>query len=93
MSDPSNPLDDFVDAVGMKDMVSAGNLFTQLMQDKVSTALDQEKIAVAGQVFNDDTPDEEQLELDLEDDADDDLLQDETGDEEVVTDEPATEEE
>jgi len=42
-------------------------MFNELIGDKMNDALEQEKISVADQIFNGAEPEEEQLELDLED--------------------------
>jgi|TARA_B110000908_G_C10214783_1_gene432183 hypothetical protein len=62
----SEKIEDMIDAIGTKSLVNASDLFQELIQDKMQTALDQEKIAVADTVFND--RDEPQLELELDDD-------------------------
>ena len=57
-----------------QDFAKAGPMFSELMQQKLADSLDQEKIRVAGVVFNDDE--------DFEDDEDDDELE-EISDEEI----------
>jgi len=63
-------ISNFIQNVKDQDFNSAGVTFNELMMAKVTDALEQEKIKVAGQVFNGDD-DEEQLELDLEGDEED----------------------
>lgn len=65
----SEKIEDMIDAIGTKSLVNASDLFQELIQDKMQTALDQEKIAVADTVFND--RDETQLELEFDDDGED----------------------
>jgi hypothetical protein len=62
-----------------KDYASANTTFVDIMNQKLSDTLEQEKIRVSGQIYNrmESEEDEEQLELDLEDDADE-LVDDET---------------
>ena len=52
-----------------QDYNKANNTFGEIMTVKMSDLLDQEKIKLAGQIYNGEEPDEEddQLELDLED--------------------------
>jgi hypothetical protein len=70
----ANPLEDLVQAAMDKNYTVANELFTDLMQSKVGDALEQQKIAVAGQIFNGEEPEEdielsdEELEDALEDD-------------------------
>lgn len=45
-------INDFLDAVIDQDFSKAGPMFNELLGAKVNDALDQEKIAVADQVFN-----------------------------------------
>ena len=45
-------INDFLDAVIAQDFSKAGPMFNELLGAKVNDALDQEKIAVADQVFN-----------------------------------------
>lgn len=69
----SEKIEDMIDAIGTKNMVSASDLFQELIQDKMQTALDQEKIAVADSVFNDqpdDDHDDDQTEMDFDEDDD-----------------------
>lgn len=65
-----------------KDYNKANNIFGEIMTQKVNDLLDQEKIKLADQIYNDAEPDDEfdddQLELDLEDE-DEDLESTETG--------------
>ena len=57
-------IEDMIDQIGAKDFNKANDMFQELIGAKIQDALDQQKIAVAGKIFN---GDEEQLELDLDD--------------------------
>ena len=66
-------IEDFIGYAANKDFTKAGDTFNSMMADKMAAALDQEKIKVGGQIYNDMDPeemqagDEDQLELDLDD--------------------------
>ena len=62
-----------------KDFANANTTFVDIMNQKLADSLEQEKIRVSSQIYNgmESEEDEEQLELDLEDDADE-LVDDET---------------
>ena len=62
-----------------KDYATANATFVDIMNQKLADTLEQEKIRVSSQIYNgmESEEDEEQLELDLEDDADE-LVDDET---------------
>lgn len=67
-------IEDLIASSTEKDFVSSDKIFSELMQGKIDAAVEQEKIRMAGQVYNGLEPeemeleaDEEQLELDLED--------------------------
>ena len=63
-----NPMQTFVDDILQKNFAGAQSTFNDLLGDKLNDALDAEKVALAQQVYNDaEPPDEEQMELDLED--------------------------
>lgn len=68
-------IEDLINNVLNQDFSAAGPTFNELMNDRVADALEQEKIAVAGQIFNGEEPEEEQLEFDL-DDIDDEEIDD-----------------
>lgn len=71
-------IETMIDLAAKQDFASANNVFNELIQQRMVDALDQEKVALASDIFNNDPEDEEQLELDLEDDeADEDSLDDE----------------
>lgn len=56
-----SPAENFINAVTAKDFVSASKDFEDMMMAKVDDALEQEKINLAGQVFNDEDPSEEEI--------------------------------
>ena len=66
---PAAGVADMIDLAYAQDFVKANTIFNDMMGDKMSAALDQEKIAVADQIFNDqeETDDEE---LEASDEAD-----------------------
>ena len=79
-----------------KDYATANTTFADIMNQKLSDALEQERIKVSGQIYNglESEEDDEQLELDLDDDAEE-SVDDETDaevDEVDVDDEPDTDE-
>ena len=65
----SETIEDLIAKTQEKDFVAANDIFAELMQGKINDAMEQEKIRVAGQIYNGLEPgdEEEQLELDLED--------------------------
>lgn len=71
--EPSNDMhivtiEDLIASSTEKDFVSSDKIFGELMQGKIDAAIEQEKIRVAGQIYNGLEPEDmEQLELDLED--------------------------
>lgn len=70
-------IDELINNVANQDFSKAGPTFAEIMNSKIADAMEQEKIAVAGQIFNGEEPeeevdDEEQLEFDLDDISDED---------------------
>lgn len=63
-------IEDMIDNIGNKDFKQAGDMFNELIGAKIQDALEQQKIAVAGAIYNDE---EEQLELDLDDEDEEEL--------------------
>lgn len=56
-------IEDLINSVMDQDFAKAGPMFNELMQQKLADSLDQEKIRVAGVVFdNEDFEDDEELE-------------------------------
>jgi hypothetical protein len=68
---------DFLDQVIAQDYASAAPTFKDIMGDVMSRSLEQEKVKVAGQIFNgvdaEERTDNDQYELDLDDVEDDDV--------------------
>jgi len=60
-------IETMIDLAAKQDFASANNVFNELIQQRMVDALDQEKVALASDIFNNEPEDEEQLELDLED--------------------------
>ena len=76
-----------------KDYAAANSTFVDIMNQKLADNLEQERIKVSGQIYNgiESEEDEEQLELDLEDDAEDfDGLEDDEEDDVDVDDDNDT---
>ena len=74
-----SPAENFINAVTSKDYVAASKEFEEMMLGKVDTALEQEKINLAGQIFNNQEPyeededeydEEDHIENDAEDESD-----------------------
>ena len=59
-------IEDFVDAVAQQNFNRAKDHFDSIVGDKMNDAIEAERINVADSIFND-APEEEQLELDLDD--------------------------
>lgn len=68
---------DLINKVGEQDFAKAGPIFAEIMKDKMASVLDNEKIAVADQIFNGVEAEDEEIaaevmdELDLDDEDDD----------------------
>jgi len=58
---PTDPIVDLIQAVQKKDYNSAEDAFTAAINDKLSDQLDQARARVAGQIFNGEEPEEEDL--------------------------------
>lgn len=88
-----NPIEDLINTVATQDFSKAAPTFAEIMQDKISDALDQERIAVADQVFNGVEPEEDE-EISDEEAAELDDVTDEEIDDAIdeVEDEEETEE-
>jgi hypothetical protein len=54
-------IEELINTVMDQDFANAGPTFNEIMQQKLTDALDQEKIRVADQVFNDDEDDLEDI--------------------------------
>ena len=64
-------ISDFIDQVIDQDFAKAQPTFAELIGDKMGNAMEQEKIAMAGQVFNGDEPDAEEADEPEVDEVDD----------------------
>ena len=64
-------IEDIINNVANQDFSKAAPTFNELMKQKVNDALEQEKIAIAGQIFNGQEPDEEESEDDTEEEEED----------------------
>jgi hypothetical protein len=62
-------IEDLINNVVDQDFAKAGPTFHELMQDRMNDALEQEKISVAGSIFNGEEP-EEEVEMEADDDID-----------------------
>lgn len=90
----TNPLQDMIQHAIDQDFNKANDLFNSMMTIKMSDLLDQEKVNLAGQIYNGEEPDEEdddQLELDLE--AEDDSEEEEELDDEEEDEDNSSEKE
>lgn len=86
----SNPIQDMINHAIDQNFNKATDVFNDMMTVKMSDLLDQEKISLAGQIYNGEEPEEDdQLELDLEaedgaeEESDEDLQEPDSEDEEV----------
>tara|TARA_Y100000004_G_scaffold187276_1_gene239850 strand:+ start:397 stop:846 length:450 start_codon:yes stop_codon:yes gene_type:complete len=55
-----SPAENFIDAITAKDYVAASKEFEEMMLSKIDTSMEQEKINLAGQIFNGETPPEDE---------------------------------
>ena len=63
-------IEDFIDQVTSQDFAKAGPTFNELLNAKLTDALETEKIKISNQVYNA-MGEDDQLELDLEEPEDD----------------------
>lgn len=71
-------IEDLVDRIQVQDFVNAQTVFGELMSDRLADALEQAKIRVAGEMFNDNVDDETDEDLEeLSDEEIDEILDDE----------------
>lgn len=85
-------IENFIDAMVNKDYARSNEMFSDLMNQKIDQALDAEKAAVAGQIFNGVEPEEddisdEDLEAAADEALDDEDFEDDTQEEETFEDE------
>ena len=67
-----NPLAGLVDAALAKDYNKANEIFGQAISVKLDDVMDQERIKLAGQIFNGEEPEEEEEDVEDLDDSEDD---------------------
>ncbi len=75
-----NPMQTFVDDILAKNFAGAQTTFNDLLGDKLNDALDAEKVSMAQQVYNGEEPDEDQLELELDDEQSEEEYEDDLED-------------
>ena len=75
-----NPMQTFVDDILTKNFAGAQTTFNDMLGTKLSDALDAEKVAMAQQVYNGEEPDEDQLELELDDEQSEEEYEDDLED-------------
>ena len=76
----TNPVEDLINTVADQDFSKAGPTFAEIMQAKIDTALEQEKMAVANQVFNGVDQEESEDESEDDEELDDDITDEEMED-------------
>ena len=85
-------IDDFLDYAYSKNFSKANNMFGELIGNKITNALDQEKIKVAGQIYNEmeeedfEIDDEEQLTVSDEEEETEEEMEDYSEEDELVDD-------
>lgn len=84
-------IEDIINNVANQDFSKAQPTFAELMKQKVNDALDQEKIAVANQIFNSEEP--EEAEEESEEDSDEALEDNEEDSEDHIENDEESEEE
>jgi hypothetical protein len=72
-------IEDFIDKVQVQDFTNASPIFSELMAGKLSDALEQVKMQIAGEMFSSDADDDELEEL--SDEELDEILDDEDDEE------------
>ena len=94
MPDGVETIEDLVRHSLDQDYNKANKVFGDLMSDKLNTVLDQAKMKIAGQIYNGDPEDEEEVEIDdeAEEDTENEEETEET-EEEIETEDEAEEEE
>tara|TARA_Y100000992_G_scaffold232125_1_gene163170 strand:+ start:207 stop:530 length:324 start_codon:yes stop_codon:yes gene_type:complete len=89
MPDGVETIEDLVRHSLDQDYNKANKVFGDLMSDKLNTVLDQAKMKIAGQIYNGDPEDEEEI----EDEEDIENEEEVEGEEEIETEDEAEEEE
>jgi len=69
--EPNNPIDDLIDYIGTKQYTDAEKTFNDVMSDRLQDVLDQAKVKLSGQVYNnvddEEEVDDEELEVEIDD--------------------------
>ena len=86
-----NALENMIDYAANNDFNKANAIFNDMIAQKMDAAIDQEKIAVANQIFND--VDEEELEAEADADAEEAVADVETEDDDLTVEPEESEEE
>lgn len=60
-------IDDLINSVADQDFSAAGVTFNELMKEKMTSAINQEKVAVANSVFNEEDEDDDFSDEEIED--------------------------
>lgn len=68
-------IEDLINSVMDQDFAKAGPMFNELMQQKLADSLDQEKIKMAGVIFNDEEYADDEDDEELEDISDDEIAE------------------
>ena len=71
-------IEDMLNHIEDNELTKANSVLNDLLADRINTAMDQEKVAIANTVFNgtEEIPDEDQIEMEFDDDEDFDLEDD-----------------
>ena len=89
----SETVQDMINDITAGNFTSANTTFNDMLQDKIVDSLEQEKIKLAGQVYDDQEEDEDEVEDLLSDEEVDELMDDELMDDDEEEDEPEAEDE
>ena len=66
--DHQSAMDDMLDAIYQQNLTQSRTFFDQLMNDKISDALENEKVSIASQIYNTQPEEEEDYGLDVDED-------------------------
>ena len=86
-----NPIEDLVNQITTGELNKAEGSFNSIIQDKIVHALDAEKVAVAGAIYNDNEPVDDITDEEVEEELDDDEVEYEELDEEKSEEEEPSE--
>ena len=93
MPDGVETIEDLVRHSLDQDYNKANKVFGDLMSDKLNTVLDQAKMKIAGQIYNGDPEDEEEIEDEEDIENEEEVEGEEETEEEIETEDEAEEEE